>query len=189
MGQGRTVDSTTEPANSAPSAQRPRTARRQRAFRRQPRRRRETVEDERAITSSHSLIGAESQRGAATLARGRQRPYISHKAMTEARPIPATPDIRVLYDGECPFCANYVALARLRERLGEVELIDARERSDLVEAHAAAGRPIDDGMIVETPDAVYFGGDAVWAINTLLSTNTVLRAMGRKPIDPAREKL
>ncbi len=133
--------------------------------------------------------------------------------MTSAGSTPATPDIRVLYDGECPFCANYVALARLRERAGEVELIDARERPDLVEAHKAAGRPIDEGMIVETEDAVYFGGDAVWAINALLSKtpllnalsgramlqfvypvlrfgrNTALRILRRKPIDPARERL
>jgi predicted DCC family thiol-disulfide oxidoreductase YuxK len=123
------------------------------------------------------------------------------------------PAMRVLYDGECPFCANYVAMARLRERVGEVELIDARTRPDLVAAHKEAGRPIDEGMIVETPDAVYFGGDAVWAINALLSTNpvlnalsgramlkfvypalrfgrnTVLRIMGRKPIDPERARL
>lgn len=125
----------------------------------------------------------------------------------------SAPSVRVLYDGECPFCANYVAMARLRERVGEVELIDARERPDLVEAHKAAGRPIDEGMIVETPDAVYFGGDAVWAINALLSKNpvlnalsgramlkfvypalrfgrnSVLRLMGRKPIDPVRARL
>lgn len=125
----------------------------------------------------------------------------------------SAPSVRVLYDGECPFCANYVAMARLRERVGEVELIDARARPDLVETHKAAGRPIDDGMIVETPDAVYFGGDAVWAINALLSKNpvlnalsgramlkfvypalrfgrnSVLRVMGRKPIDPRGGKL
>lgn len=125
----------------------------------------------------------------------------------------SSPSVRVLYDGECPFCANYVAMARLRERVGEVELIDARERPDLVAAHKDAGRPIDEGMIVETPDAVYFGGDAVWAINALLSKNpilnavsgramlkfvypalrfgrnTALRIMGRKPIDPARGRL
>ena len=136
-----------------------------------------------------------------------------HADMTDAGSTPAPPAIRVLYDGECPFCANYIAMARLRERMGEVALIDARERPDLVEAHKAAGRPIDDGMIVETPDAVYFGGDAVWAINALLSMNpilnalsgramlkfvypalrfgrnTALRVMGRKPIDPARERL
>lgn len=130
-----------------------------------------------------------------------------------ASPSSSPPTVRVLYDGECPFCANYVAMARLRERAGEVELIDARARPDLVEAHKAAGRPIDEGMIVETQDAVYFGGDAVWAINALLSKNpllnalsgramlkfvypalrlgrnTALRALGRKPIDPARERL
>ena len=124
---------------------------------------------------------------------------------------PAT--IRVIYGGQCPFCANYVALARLRERAGAVALIDARERPDLVAAHKAAGRAIDDGMIVETPDAVYFGGDAVWAINALLSKNPILNAlsgramlkfvypalrfgrnsalrlMGRTPIDQNRKRL
>lgn len=134
---------------------------------------------------------------------------------TDTSPPPApNPEVtRVLYDGECPFCARYVAMARLRDRLGEIELIDARTRPDLVERFKAQGLPLDDGMIVETPDAVYFGGDAVWAINALLSRNpllnavsgramlrfaypalrfgrnSVLRLLGRKPIDPARRRL
>lgn len=133
--------------------------------------------------------------------------------MTASHPTRDDRPVRILYDGECPFCANYVSMARLRQRVGEVELIDARTRPDLMEAHKAAGRPIDDGMIVEMEDRVYFGGDAVWAINALLSSNpllnalsgrallkfiypalrfgrnSVLRVMGRKPIDPGRARL
>lgn len=39
--------------------------------------------------------------------------------------------VEVVYDGECPFCASYVALLRLRERVGEVRLIDARRANRL----------------------------------------------------------
>lgn len=120
--------------------------------------------------------------------------------------------VRILYDGDCPFCAQYVQMARLRNRVGEVELLNAREHRDLVRRHTAAGRPIDDGMIVETPDEIYYGGDAIYAINALLSENPVLnvlsgramlkfiypalrfgrnsalRLMGRKPIDPSHKR-
>ena len=59
-----------------------------------------------------------------------------------------------------------------------MELIDAREASVLVEDYASRGYPIDDGMIVDTGDAVYWGGDAVWAINALTSPNPVLKMLG-----------
>lgn len=124
-----------------------------------------------------------------------------------------TARVRILYDGECPFCAQYVKMARLRDRVGDVELLDAREHAELVAQHTAAGRPIDDGMIVETPDEIYYGGDAIYAINALLSDNPVLnllsgRAMlkfvypvlrfgrnsalrlkGRKPINPSHKRV
>ena len=82
---------------------------------------------------------------------------------------------RIIYDGECPFCASYVGFARLRKRLGAVELINAREHPDLVESLAARGYAIDDGMVVEMDGKVYFGSEAMWAINTLLSANPLLR--------------
>lgn len=86
--------------------------------------------------------------------------------------------VKIIYDGECPFCRSYVAFARLKEAVGPVELIDAREASVLVEDYASRGYPIDDGMIVDTGDAVYWGGDAVWAINALTSPNPVLKMLG-----------
>lgn len=91
--------------------------------------------------------------------------------MTDHKPM------RILYDGECPFCSSYVRFARLQKAVGRVELLDAREEAELVEAYAAQGFPIDEGMIVDTGEAVYFGGDAVWAINALASPNPALRLM------------
>ena len=92
-------------------------------------------------------------------------------------PETSQPGTRILYDGECPFCASYVRFARLRSALGVVELIDARERPDLVAGYTAQGFPIDEGMIVDTGEEVYYGGDAVYAINALVSPNPVLRLM------------
>jgi len=69
--------------------------------------------------------------------------------------------IRILYDGECPFCAGYVAFARLRQRLGEVELIDAREATELVERYAAEGHDVDESFIVDTGETVLSHGAAM----------------------------
>ena len=92
--------------------------------------------------------------------------------MTEPR------TFRILYDGECPFCQSYVTFANLRKTVGEVELIDARERPDLILHYEALGYLIDEGMIVDAGDEIYYKGDAVWAINTLASSNPALKLMG-----------
>ena len=119
--------------------------------------------------------------------------------------------IRVLYDGECPFCAAYTRYARLRRHVGTVDLIDARQAPALVEAYAARGHEIDDSFIVDTGDAVLTGGAAMayihgrlaprWTGLWLLTSpkllaaaypmlrgmrNGALRAMGRRPIRAER---
>ena len=33
----------------------------------------------------------------------------------------------IVYDGDCPFCSRYVKLVRLREALGSVDLVNARD--------------------------------------------------------------
>ena len=78
---------------------------------------------------------------------------------------PRSGRIRILYDGDCPFCTSYVKYSRLKARHEIIELINARERIDLVHEYAAKGFPIDDGMIVDMGGEVYFGADAMLAIN------------------------
>ena len=119
--------------------------------------------------------------------------------------------IRILYDGECPFCTAYTRYARLRRHMGEVDLIDARAVPDLVDAYAARGFEIDESFIVDTGDAVLTGGAAMAYIHGNLAPrwtglglaanprflasvypglrwmrNTALRVMGRKPIRAER---
>lgn len=88
--------------------------------------------------------------------------------------------VRILYDGECPFCAAYVKMARLKSLSGQIELLDARQHPALVAEHASEGRDIDQGMVVEIDGVTYFAGEAVWAINALLSPSPFMRIFSSK---------
>jgi predicted DCC family thiol-disulfide oxidoreductase YuxK len=68
-------------------------------------------------------------------------------------------DDYVLYDGACPACAHYVAATGLASS-PDIALIDARRRPELVAEHAAAGRMIDEGMVVAMGGTMHFGADA-----------------------------
>ena len=77
--------------------------------------------------------------------------------------------VRILYDGECPFCAAYVRYARLRRRVGAVELIDARQARALVADYARRGFRIDDSFIVDDGERVLVQGAAMAFIHGKLA--------------------
>lgn len=77
--------------------------------------------------------------------------------------------ITIIYDGECPFCSSYVALVRLRETVGPVELVDARSDDPRVREADAQGHDLDRGMVVLWQDQTFFGRDAVHLLATLTS--------------------
>lgn len=124
---------------------------------------------------------------------------------------PAAP-IWIVYDGDCPFCSAYVRLVRLREAVGTVHLIDARDSDDPVVAEVKAkGIDLDQGMAMKIGDRILHG-DAVLHRIALMSgpsgtlnrlqawifrsptrsrllypplragRNATLRLLGRKPI-------
>lgn len=72
----------------------------------------------------------------------------------------------LVYDGECPFCANYVELLRLRESFPGLQLLDARNQRDhpVVRSIIARGIRIDDGMALIIGDAIYHGADSIHAL-------------------------
>lgn len=107
--------------------------------------------------------------------------------------------LRIVYDGECPFCASYVALLRLRERYA-VQLIDARTEPAPARAY---GLDLNEGMIVDLDGKIYHGAKAVALLSrlsrgpALLSSDRLaeavypwmrrgraltLRLLGRKPL-------
>ncbi|HTO63606.1 MAG TPA: DCC1-like thiol-disulfide oxidoreductase family protein [Bradyrhizobium sp.] len=94
----------------------------------------------------------------------------------------------LIYDGECPFCANYVRLLRLRESFPQLELIDARGHPD----HPAVQRlrdrnlQIDEGMALVDGDTIYHGSEAVHALADRGTGSTYFGRLNRAIFRSAR---
>jgi len=82
----------------------------------------------------------------------------------------------VLYDGACPACSRYVAATGLTARRDGIALIDARTHPALVAEHAAAGRNIDDGMVVAIGDDMHYGAEATRKLAEIGQPATRVRA-------------
>lgn len=70
----------------------------------------------------------------------------------------------LLYDGDCPFCANYVEFIRLRERFPDLTLVDLRAQPDHAASNLvrASGLKLDDGMALVSDDgAIHHGAEAI----------------------------
>lgn len=107
--------------------------------------------------------------------------------------------LRIVYDGDCPFCSRYVRLLRLREQF-DVELLDARRAPDQAQAY---GLDLNEGMIADVDGEVHHGAEAVSLLARLsqrpgalssrrlaralypimrLGRRVTLRLLGRKPL-------
>ncbi|MEM6941316.1 MAG: DCC1-like thiol-disulfide oxidoreductase family protein [Pseudomonadota bacterium] len=71
--------------------------------------------------------------------------------------------LRIIYDGDCPFCASYVGFMRLREAYA-VELVDARAEPATANSY---GLDLNEGMIVDLEGEVFHGPRAVALLSRL----------------------
>ena len=76
-------------------------------------------------------------------------------------------EIFLVYDRECPACDFYCNLVRIRESVGSLVLIDAREPGSLMEEITEAGLDIDQGMVLIAGDRMYYGADAIHALSIM----------------------
>jgi predicted DCC family thiol-disulfide oxidoreductase YuxK len=126
--------------------------------------------------------------------------------------LPGKEDL-LLYDGECPFCSNYVGLIALRKQSPNFRVLDACREPALCRALAAEGHDIDEGMILKWRGEIYYGSDAIHVLSLITHNiglsgrlnrwifrsrkrarllypflrrgrNAVLRILGRRPIRP-----
>ena len=72
--------------------------------------------------------------------------------------------IFLVYDKECPACDFYCNTVRIRESVGNLILIDAREASSQLGQITDAGLDIDQGMVLIVGDQMYYGADAIHAL-------------------------
>ena len=73
----------------------------------------------------------------------------------------------LLYDGDCPACSAYVAVARLRQLYPDLRIISARSEPALVAGLRQDGFEINEGMVLCLDGRIYFAADAVHMIATL----------------------
>ena len=70
-------------------------------------------------------------------------------------------DILLVYDQQCPLCDFYSRIVRVRESVGALVLVDAREDSAVMQEITAAGLDIDQGMVLKMAGRIYYGADAI----------------------------
>ena len=78
----------------------------------------------------------------------------------------------IVFDGECPFCSRYVAMLRIRDAIGPVTLINARNGGPVVGELRSHGYSLDEGMVLVLNGAIYHGADCIHRLALLSSDAT-----------------
>lgn len=86
-------------------------------------------------------------------------------------------EVWLVYDGECPVCTTYCKYIRIRQAVGQLHLVDARQPGELMDEITAAGLDIDQGMVVKFKSAIYYGSDAVHMLTLLSSPSGVFNRL------------
>ena len=81
--------------------------------------------------------------------------------------------ILLVYDKECPVCHNYCQVIRIREDVGDLKIVDARENSKIRDEITRLGLDIDQGMILKMGNQIYYGSDAIHSLALLSSRSGI----------------
>lgn len=81
--------------------------------------------------------------------------------------------MKIIYDGDCPFCSKYVQLIQLKKTIGYVELINARVDNTIKEKLKGLAIDLNKGMVLIDGQDIYFAEDCVHRL-ALLSTSSTL---------------
>lgn len=87
------------------------------------------------------------------------------------------PKILLVYDKECPACNAYCQVVRIRESVGELQIVNAREHSEVLDDITAEGLDIDQGMVLKMGDSLYYGADAIHALALIGSRSGVFNRL------------
>ncbi|HUT49520.1 MAG TPA: DCC1-like thiol-disulfide oxidoreductase family protein [Alphaproteobacteria bacterium] len=68
-----------------------------------------------------------------------------------------TDQATLIYDGDCPFCSRYARYVRLRQAVGTLRLVDARDGGAEVDRARRQGLRLDDRMVLEIGGVLYHG--------------------------------
>jgi predicted DCC family thiol-disulfide oxidoreductase YuxK len=83
-------------------------------------------------------------------------------------------EILLVYDRECPACNVYCQVVKIRESVGNLRIVDARENSEVLHEITAAGLDIDQGVVLKMGDQLYYGSDAIHTLALIGSRSGIL---------------
>jgi predicted DCC family thiol-disulfide oxidoreductase YuxK len=86
-------------------------------------------------------------------------------------------EILLVYDRECPACNSYCQVVRIRESVGDLRIVDARENSEVMDEITSQGHDIDQGMVLNMGGQLYYGSDAMHALALIGSRSGILNRM------------
>lgn len=86
-------------------------------------------------------------------------------------------EILLIYDKECPVCDNYAQAVRIRQSIGYLRTINAREDSRAMKEVTGKGLDIDQGIVLKVGDELYYGSDAIHALALMGSRSGVFNRM------------
>ncbi len=78
-------------------------------------------------------------------------------------------EIILVYDQECPVCSNYCQVVRIRESIGKLTIINARDNTGIMEEITRQGFDLDEGMVLKMDDQLYYGADAIHVLALISS--------------------
>lgn len=85
----------------------------------------------------------------------------------------------LVYDKQCPVCDAYSRFVKIREEVGELRLVNAREPSATSREIADAGLSLDEGMVLKVGDVLYHGADAMHALALMGGRSGVFNRLNR----------
>lgn len=89
------------------------------------------------------------------------------------------PGVSIYYDGQCPMCAAYTRMVRLREAAGCVRLVDVRGDRAQVAEFLRQGMDINAGFVVQVNGRYFHGADAIHVLALLSSPRSVAAWVNR----------
>ncbi len=86
-------------------------------------------------------------------------------------------EILLIYDKECPACNSYCQIIRIKESIGDLKIVNARDSSEVMDEITNAGLDIDQGMVLKMGGEIYYGSDAIQALALISSRSSVFNRM------------
>jgi predicted DCC family thiol-disulfide oxidoreductase YuxK len=83
-------------------------------------------------------------------------------------------EVLLVYDRECPACNVYCQVVKIREIVGNLRIVDARENSEVLHEITAKGLDIDQGVVLKMGDQLYYGSDAIHTLALIGSRSGIL---------------